>query len=121
MPSGKNILFVTNNAKKSREMYKKAFDGFGIQASVVRRCGCSSLSTGLSSLQEEIFGSAYASAVYLAKILNFPKDKLVYVIGEEGIEHELKSLDIQFAGGTVSTQGDEMVILTLEESNNPDA
>jgi 4-nitrophenyl phosphatase len=32
---GKNILFVTNNAKKSREMYKKAFDGFGIQASVV--------------------------------------------------------------------------------------
>ncbi|KAJ9117796.1 hypothetical protein QFC20_000075 [Naganishia adeliensis] len=80
---GKNILFVTNNAKKSREMYKKAFDGFGIQASV-----------------DEIFGSAYASAIYLSKILNFPKDKRVYVIGEEGIEHELKSVGIQYAGGT---------------------
>ncbi|KAI5453761.1 hypothetical protein NCC49_005574 [Naganishia albida] len=80
---GKNILFVTNNAKKSREMYKKAFDGFGIQASV-----------------DEIFGSAYASAIYLSKILNFPKDKRVYVIGEEGIEHELRSVGIQYTGGT---------------------
>ncbi|KAJ9097799.1 hypothetical protein QFC19_006667 [Naganishia cerealis] len=80
---GKNILFVTNNAKKSREMYKKAFDGFGIQASV-----------------DEIFGSAYASAIYLSKILKFPVDKKVYVIGEEGIEHELKSVGINFTGGT---------------------
>lgn len=42
----------------------------------------------------------------------------MYVIGEEGIEHELKSLDIQFAGGTVSIQEDEMVIRTLEGSNS---
>lgn len=80
---GKNILFVTNNAAKSREMYKKAFDGFGIQASV-----------------NEIFGSAYASAVYLSKILNFPKDKKVYVIGEEGLERELDSVGIRYSGGT---------------------
>ncbi|KAJ9121073.1 hypothetical protein QFC24_005054 [Naganishia onofrii] len=84
---GKNILFVTNNAKKSREMYKKAFDGFGIQASV-----------------DEIFGSAYASAIYLSKILKFPADKKVYVIGEEGIEQELKSVGIQFTGGTVRSK-----------------
>jgi hypothetical protein len=32
---GKNILFVTNNASKSRAMYKSTFDSFGIQASVV--------------------------------------------------------------------------------------
>jgi hypothetical protein len=32
---GKNVLFVTNGASSSREKFKKAFDGFGIQASVV--------------------------------------------------------------------------------------
>lgn len=87
-PAGKNILFVTNNAKKSRAQYKKAFDGFGIQASV-----------------DEVFGSAYASAVYISQVLNFPKDKRVYVIGEEGIEQELDSVGVKYAGGTVSGLG----------------
>lgn len=32
---GKNVLFVTNGASSSREKFKKAFDGWGIQASVV--------------------------------------------------------------------------------------
>lgn len=52
-------------------------------------------------IQDEIFGSAYASAIYLSRILNFPADKRVYVIGEEGIEHELQSVGINFTGGTV--------------------
>jgi 4-nitrophenyl phosphatase len=33
----KSIIFVTNNATKSREDYKKKFDKLGIQAEVVRR------------------------------------------------------------------------------------
>ncbi|KAI5453760.1 hypothetical protein NCC49_005573 [Naganishia albida] len=80
---GKHILFVTNSASKSRAMLKKAFDEFGVQASV-----------------DEIFGSAYASAIYLSDILHFPSDKRVYVIGEEGIEHELQSVGIDYTGGT---------------------
>lgn len=52
-------------------------------------------------LQDEIFGSAYASAIYLSDILHFPSDKRVYVIGEEGIEHELQSVGIDYTGGTV--------------------
>jgi 4-nitrophenyl phosphatase len=52
--------------------------------------------------QEEIFGSAYATAVYLSKVLNFPKDKRVYVIGEQGIEDELTAVGISHCGGTVS-------------------
>lgn len=52
-------------------------------------------------LQDEIFGSAYASAAYLKYNLKFPKDKKVYVIGEDGLEHELKAEGIQYAGGTV--------------------
>lgn len=56
----------------------------------------------LTAGQEEIFGSAYASAVYLSRVVNFPKDKKVYVIGQEGIEEELDAVGIQHVGGTVS-------------------
>lgn len=57
----------------------------------------------LSFLQEEIFGSAYASAVYLSQILKFPKDKKVFVIGEAGLEEELRSEGINYCGGSVSS------------------
>jgi ribonucleotide monophosphatase NagD (HAD superfamily) len=82
---GKRIIFVTNNASKSRAQYKQVFDKLGIEAK-----------------KEEIFGSAFASAVYLSQILKFPKDKRVYVIGESGIEQELDEVGIQYTGGTVS-------------------
>jgi len=52
--------------------------------------------------QEEVFGSAYAAAVYLSSVLNFPKDKRVYVIGMSGLEDELRDEGISFIGGTVS-------------------
>ncbi|GFZ45730.1 4-nitrophenylphosphatase [Saitozyma sp. JCM 24511] len=80
---GKKLIFVTNNARKSRAMYKKTFDKLNIEVK-----------------EEEIFGSAYATAVYLSKVLNFPKDKRVYVIGEQGIEDELTAVGISHCGGT---------------------
>jgi 4-nitrophenyl phosphatase len=55
-----------------------------------------------NGIQEEICGSAYASAVYMSKILQFPKDKRVYVIGQKGIEEELDAVGIAHTGGTVS-------------------
>ncbi|KAF8508159.1 HAD-like domain-containing protein [Gautieria morchelliformis] len=79
----KNIIFVTNNATKSRQSYKEKFDKLGVQADV-----------------NEIFGSAYASAVYLSSVVKLPKDKKVYVIGESGLEHELREEGIQHVGGT---------------------
>ncbi|ORX33719.1 HAD-like domain-containing protein [Kockovaella imperatae] len=81
--AGKKIIFVTNNASKSRRMYVDTFRKLGLEAQA-----------------EEIFGSGYASAVYLSKVLNFPKDKRVYVIGEVGLEEELDSVGIGHSGGT---------------------
>ena len=52
-------------------------------------------------MQEEIFGSAYASAVYIGQILNLPKDKKVFVIGESGLEDELRSEGLTVCGGSV--------------------
>ncbi|KAK0189608.1 HAD-like domain-containing protein [Armillaria mellea] len=79
----KTIVFVTNNATKSRRDYKTKFDRLGVEAHV-----------------DEIYGSAYASAVYLSSVVKFPKDKKVYVIGMSGLEEELKEEGIQYLGGT---------------------
>ncbi|KAI9106171.1 HAD-like domain-containing protein [Phlyctochytrium arcticum] len=76
---GKRLLFVTNNSTKSRSAYLKKFASLNIHAS-----------------HEEIFGSSYAAAYYIANVLNFPKDKKVYVIGMDGVREELESEGIQY-------------------------
>jgi 4-nitrophenyl phosphatase len=58
---------------------------------------------GIPSSVDEIFGSAYSSAIYISRILKVPPPKnKVFVLGERGIETELKSEGIQFIGGTDS-------------------
>ncbi|PIL29157.1 hypothetical protein GSI_09206 [Ganoderma sinense ZZ0214-1] len=79
----KSVLFVTNNATKSRKNYKKKFDSLGVEAHV-----------------DEIFGSAYAAAVYISSVMKLPKDKKVYVIGMSGLEEELDEEGIAHIGGT---------------------
>ncbi|KAH0542556.1 hypothetical protein FGG08_003061 [Glutinoglossum americanum] len=80
---GKQIVFVTNNSTKSRVDCKKKFDTIGIAASV-----------------DEIFGSAYSTAIYISRILRLPRDEKVFVLGESGIEAELHSEGVSFIGGT---------------------
>ncbi|KAJ3022816.1 hypothetical protein HKX48_005149 [Thoreauomyces humboldtii] len=75
---GKKVLFVTNNSTKSRKAYLKKFKSLDIHAS-----------------EEEIFGSSYAAAFYIANVLKFSKDKKVYVIGMDGVRDELASEGIQ--------------------------
>ncbi|KAK3375329.1 4-nitrophenylphosphatase [Podospora didyma] len=81
---GKKTIFVTNNSTKSRQEYLKKFADMGIPSDV-----------------EEIFGSAYSSAIYISRILKLapPKNK-VFVVGEVGIEKELRSEGVSFIGGT---------------------
>lgn len=74
---------MTNNSTKSRRAYKKKLDGLGIPAKV-----------------DEIFCSAYSSAVYIKRVLKLPTDKKVYVIGEAGIEEELQNEGVRYFGGT---------------------
>ncbi|KAK7439856.1 hypothetical protein VKT23_017427 [Stygiomarasmius scandens] len=80
---GKRIIFVTNNPTHSRATFKKKFAAMGVEASV-----------------DEIFSSAYASAVYISSVMKLPKDKKVYVIGMSGIEEELREQGITTCGGT---------------------
>ncbi|KAI1001717.1 hypothetical protein K3495_g6487 [Podosphaera aphanis] len=83
---GKKVIFVTNNSTKSRADYQKKLSSLGIPSNV-----------------EEIFGSSYSSAIYISRILQLPAPKnKVFVIGEAGIETELRSEGIEFLGGTDS-------------------
>ncbi|KAJ5440182.1 4-nitrophenylphosphatase [Penicillium daleae] len=82
--NGKQVVFVTNNSTKSRADYRKKLEGLGIPSSV-----------------EEIFSSSYSSSIYISRILQLPENKRkVYVIGESGIEQELRSENVPFIGGT---------------------
>ena len=99
----KKIVFVTNNSSETREKLKNKFDRLGVQADVV-----GSLYTGAFRLvshtvppQDEIFGCAYASAVYISSVIKLPKDQKVYVIGMAGIEGELTHEGVSYIGGTV--------------------
>ncbi|KAI5671282.1 hypothetical protein M9H77_11646 [Catharanthus roseus] len=78
---GKNLVFVTNNSTKSRRAYAKKFQTLGI-----------------SVREDEIFSSSFAAAMFL-KVNNFPTEKKVYVIGEQGILDELESAGYTGLGG----------------------
>ncbi|TGO20705.1 hypothetical protein BPAE_0273g00130 [Botrytis paeoniae] len=81
---GKKVVFVTNNSTKSRTEYQKKLTTLGIPSNV-----------------DEIFGSAYSSAIYISRILKLPAPKnKVFVLGESGIETELKTEGVEFIGGT---------------------
>jgi len=75
---------VTNNSTKSRQDYQKKLTAMGIPSNV-----------------EEIFASAYSSAIYISRILKLPAPRnKVFVLGESGIEQELRTENIPFVGGT---------------------
>ncbi|XP_022987474.1 phosphoglycolate phosphatase 1B, chloroplastic-like [Cucurbita maxima] len=78
---GKRLVFVTNNSTKSRKQYGKKFE-----------------TLGLNVTEEEIFASSFAAAAYL-KSIDFPKEKKVYVIGEDGILKELELAGYRYLGG----------------------
>ncbi|THH00252.1 hypothetical protein EW026_g2240 [Hermanssonia centrifuga] len=78
-----NGTTLVPGATESRKMYKTKFDKLGVEAHV-----------------DEIFGSAFASAVYISSVVKLPKDKKVYVVGMSGIEEELREEGIAFLGGT---------------------
>jgi 4-nitrophenyl phosphatase len=55
----------------------------------------------LTGKQEEIFSSSYSASIYISRILPLPPTKRkVFVLGESGIEQELRSENVPFIGGT---------------------
>ncbi|KAI9724873.1 MAG: hypothetical protein M1812_000149 [Candelaria pacifica] len=69
---------------KSRADYNKKLDAMGVPSTV-----------------DDVFGSSYSASIYISRILCLqpPKNK-VFVMGESGIEAELRSESIPYIGGT---------------------
>lgn len=82
---GKTVLFITNNATKSREEYKTKFDKLGIAAEAT-----------------EIHTSASATARYVASVLKLSEQARpkAYIVGMEGLEIELRNAGIECIGGS---------------------
>ncbi|PVU98526.1 hypothetical protein BB559_001502 [Furculomyces boomerangus] len=76
--SNKNLLYVTNNSTVSRKDYVKKFEKLG-----------------LTVTENEIYGSAYATAIYLQKIVKFKAEKEVFIVGGAGIKKELELVGIK--------------------------
>ncbi|RXN02093.1 Phosphoglycolate phosphatase [Acipenser ruthenus] len=77
--NGKRVFFVTNNSTKTREMYAEKMAKLGFLAKT-----------------EEVFGTAYCSAVYLKNIAKL--DGKVYIIGGNALSKELQKVGIQTVG-----------------------
>ncbi|XP_049320812.1 glycerol-3-phosphate phosphatase [Astyanax mexicanus] len=77
--SGKKVFFVTNNSTKTRRMYAQKLTRLGFDAS-----------------EEEVFGTAYCSAVYLHTVCRLTGK--VYLIGSPAMRQELEAMGIQQVG-----------------------
>ncbi|XP_041085843.1 glycerol-3-phosphate phosphatase-like [Polyodon spathula] len=77
--NGKRVFFVTNNSTKTREMYAEKMAKLGFQAKT-----------------EEVFGTAYCSAVFLKHIAKL--DGKVYLVGGNALSKELQTAGIQTVG-----------------------
>ena len=93
---GKQTIFVTNNSTQSRAQY---------HAKLTR--------LHLPSSPTDVFSSSYSAAVYISLILRPqpPKNK-VFILGESGIETELREAGIPFCGGTDAS--------LLRDTHNPE-
>lgn len=77
---GKRLIFVTNNSIHSNYNYKLKFQKYGFD-----------------SAEDNIFGVAYATAVYLKDIAKIG-DGLVYLVGSPGMATEFTKAGINFFG-----------------------
>ncbi|KTW27647.1 hypothetical protein T552_02088 [Pneumocystis carinii B80] len=97
---GKSIAFVTNNSSNPREEYQKKF-----------------MELGLDVKLDEIFNSSYSAALYLKNVVKFPKEKKIYIIGEEGLEKELDRQGIKYIGGTDPSERRDIKTEDFEDLN----
>eukprot|EP01045_Picozoa_sp_COSAG04_P001905 COSAG04_NODE_65_length_29645_cov_11.027483_17_plen_287_part_00 len=84
--AGKRVLFLTNNASKSRETYVKKLAGFGISVEL-----------------KDVITSAYAAASHM--VSQGLADKKAFVIGGLGLFEELRAVGVETLGddGTTDT------------------
>lgn len=87
----KSFAFVTNNSSRSRQSYLDKFGELGIT----------------EALKDLIFPTCYAAALVLKEQLKIPEKSKIWVLGDEGIEEELRECGYVPVGGTDLRLDDE--------------
>jgi HAD superfamily hydrolase (TIGR01450 family) len=85
------VLFLTNNATKSRIEYVRHLARFGIQSDI-----------------KDVMTASYGCARYVEE--KYGRDKKVFVIGESGLQYELEGE----AGADLVDEGAEIVVVGLD-------
>ncbi len=101
--AGKKLLFVTNNSMHARSAYLRKFRHLA----------------GFDAVESDVFGVAYAAAVYLKDIANITGK--CYLIGGKGMATELESQGVQHVGFGADTDpvtGDPAGL--LQQTFHPD-
>lgn len=76
---GKQVFFVTNNSTKTRSMYADKMS-----------------TLGFSVREEEVFGTAYCSAMYLKSVCKL--EGKVFLVGSDAMRQELEAVGIRQVG-----------------------
>lgn len=77
--NGKKVFFVTNNSSKTRRLYAEKMSLLGFNVS-----------------EEQVFGTAYCSAMYLKTVCQLQGK--VYLVGSNAMKQELEAVGIQQTG-----------------------
>jgi 4-nitrophenyl phosphatase len=88
------VLFLTNNATKSRQDFVRHLSLFGIKAD-----------------RKDIMTSSYGTARYISD--NYGKGKRIFLVGEEGMREELK---VQAGAVLVEGAGAQFVVAGLDRN-----
>ena len=80
---GKNFVFVTNNSAKSRDNYVEKFKKLGFNIA-----------------KERIYPTSYSVAVNARDTYKIPWGSKIWVLGDHGIEYELKEMGYVVLGGS---------------------
>ncbi|PVV04011.1 hypothetical protein BB560_001507 [Smittium megazygosporum] len=81
----KRVIFVSNNSSVSRKDYSKKFAKLGLEVS-----------------EEEVFCTAFATAVYLKSSLKVPPGSKVFVIGAQGLVDEIQIAGIEVSENVIT-------------------
>ncbi|EEQ37656.1 putative 4-nitrophenylphosphatase [Clavispora lusitaniae] len=82
--NGKSYIFVSNNSSRSRNSYVEKLEALGIPAVT----------------KDLIYPTCYAAALVLKETLKLPQHSKVWVLGDEGIEQELRECGYIPLGGS---------------------
>ena len=93
---GKRLIFVTNNAFRSRQTYVDHFAKLGLSVTKVGLAPCLHWTCcSMAPCQEAIYSAGYTTLVYVKERLKIPVDRKIYAVTWPGFAEEFTEMGYQ--------------------------